>query len=680
MISVDKPWGRWVFTLWIGYATGMKMSFLRQVHRAIGPALPLVCLMVSLVVSFSISISSARGEALSLVSDEGHTWWAVPDIDQGKVRIYHHHVSWELSFREIATYDGLLVPGGLAQDKGSVWLTFNNGSIQRLRAEEATNALGFRYDSTMMLPIPGVNQGDVVVMSISAHALQPWVLLRCDSQSAVDRLDSRTRQIQSNLQPTSESPESSEPSEQADHESAKSDEAENQTSFPVYRLLVMQGTQWDHRTLPRELEDMGSSLTSAKLVWLGGDMPQLGLLTQTSTEQGQNEYALFVQSQGQWEHRELDWSFLDGHDRLPRMTNVDGQLVLVHAKGDEGYEATLIRSDRLVTLPIEDWLKNVPTLESSDSSEQSIAVPESLLQASADDRPWTMGTWHPSEGQQALAMFIAERAQRLTVREASENPGSNNTMSGDEISVPAPRLWVTAVSLQGESILDPTEVESKPVQPWEGRADTLLLICVLATSMVLTLAAWKWGAQHSGKQLPITIRLAGLLPRLVAAWIDLLPGYLLAMWVFHLSPMELSERWPPQPDGMSWAQMLPAGLTVLIYLMHTIPAEMISGRTLGKIVMGIRVVRYDGSTIRPWQAALRGVLKTFDLLIWMLLILAILNPGRQRLGDLVGRTVVVTRRKLPPGNSPGSPPGNHPGNSQSKPPGSNFNNDQNRDA
>ena len=61
-------------------------------------------------------------------------------------------------------------------------------------------------------------------------------------------------------------------------------------------------------------------------------------------------------------------------------------------------------------------------------------------------------------------------------------------------------------------------------------------------------------------------------------------------------------------------------------------------------VTGLRTTALDGSRPKRWQLLVRGLLKTLELVmsVWLLLILPVIAPHRQRLGDLVGRTVVVS--------------------------------------
>jgi uncharacterized RDD family membrane protein YckC len=86
------------------------------------------------------------------------------------------------------------------------------------------------------------------------------------------------------------------------------------------------------------------------------------------------------------------------------------------------------------------------------------------------------------------------------------------------------------------------------------------------------------------------------------------------------------------------------------------------GRTVGKLALGLRMVRDDGGAIRFRQALLRGLaFWTVDFAIWTALcgglICAAVNPMSKRIGDLMAGTIVIrTRAPRPPEPIPPVPP------------------------
>ena len=96
-----------------------------------------------------------------------------------------------------------------------------------------------------------------------------------------------------------------------------------------------------------------------------------------------------------------------------------------------------------------------------------------------------------------------------------------------------------------------------------------------------------------------------------------------------------------------WGDALFAVLAFLVFAGYDVLFEVFaSGRTPGKRLNGIRVVRVDGSPVRFLTSAVRNVLRLIDMQIFYLVgIVCILVTSRnQRLGDLAAGTLIVRER------------------------------------
>jgi uncharacterized RDD family membrane protein YckC len=73
--------------------------------------------------------------------------------------------------------------------------------------------------------------------------------------------------------------------------------------------------------------------------------------------------------------------------------------------------------------------------------------------------------------------------------------------------------------------------------------------------------------------------------------------------------------------------------------------EGLIGGTLGKLVLGMRVLREDGGKIGLQEALIRNLLRIPDAFFFYLIgVVSILtSPVKQRIGDRVARTVVVRK-------------------------------------
>jgi uncharacterized RDD family membrane protein YckC len=92
--------------------------------------------------------------------------------------------------------------------------------------------------------------------------------------------------------------------------------------------------------------------------------------------------------------------------------------------------------------------------------------------------------------------------------------------------------------------------------------------------------------------------------------------------------------------GVSLAPYLVINAVSIVYF---VIAEAAWGRSLGKLVTGLRVVRADGSPLRLVDALIRNILRPVDgLFVYLVGLIAIMCTARaQRIGDLAAHTLVV---------------------------------------
>ena len=84
----------------------------------------------------------------------------------------------------------------------------------------------------------------------------------------------------------------------------------------------------------------------------------------------------------------------------------------------------------------------------------------------------------------------------------------------------------------------------------------------------------------------------------------------------------------------------------ILTLLYFIVMEATRGATLGKMALGLRVVKTDGSPISWSESIIRNLLRIIDGLFVYLVgaILVWTSPLRQRLGDRAAKTVVIRSR------------------------------------
>lgn len=135
-----------------------------------------------------------------------------------------------------------------------------------------------------------------------------------------------------------------------------------------------------------------------------------------------------------------------------------------------------------------------------------------------------------------------------------------------------------------------------------------------------------------------SLPLAGPASRGAAVAIDLVVVVLMA-WLLSTLALLLAVV------SADWARALPVLILFLVKMLYGMVLEGFwRGQTLGKYVLGLRVVDDQGLSLRPSQVVVRNILRLVDSLpIFYLVggISMVLTRHCQRLGDLAAGTVVV---------------------------------------
>lgn len=156
----------------------------------------------------------------------------------------------------------------------------------------------------------------------------------------------------------------------------------------------------------------------------------------------------------------------------------------------------------------------------------------------------------------------------------------------------------------------------------------------------------------TGEAVSLELRLAKLPSRALAILIDAMIYAAVGLALFAV----VSAVLPGVDTALATALGLAATITLLVVVPATIET-LTRGRSVGKIALGLRVVRDDGGPIRARQAgvrALSGVFADFILTSGVgAVFCSLLNERGKRIGDVLAGTVVV-RERIPA--SPGLPP------------------------
>jgi uncharacterized RDD family membrane protein YckC len=156
----------------------------------------------------------------------------------------------------------------------------------------------------------------------------------------------------------------------------------------------------------------------------------------------------------------------------------------------------------------------------------------------------------------------------------------------------------------------------------------------------------------SGEAVELDIRIARLGSRALALLVDILAQIGLTFILATVLQIGLAVV-----GGLADGALAVAGIIVLFVVVFVgYPAlleTLLGGRTVGKLAMGLRVVRDDGGPIRFRHALTRALVRvalewpgfvlppvTWVASLWTMLI----NPQGKRLGDLMAGTIVIHER------------------------------------
>ena len=208
----------------------------------------------------------------------------------------------------------------------------------------------------------------------------------------------------------------------------------------------------------------------------------------------------------------------------------------------------------------------------------------------------------------------------------------------------------------GASAMPTHDVFAEPVRPVPG-VDFHTLQAALVLAILVTLFAFRRGSIATAIPLPPGWTPALSLQRLLGCAIDLLPFSVvfalvlgvdwpnglrqLVDWAFG---PQVGESALPEGPVLTW-WLLSAGA----YTGYSLLLELLTGRTVGKVLLRTRLLSRTGVRPSVWQILLRNIFRFLEVLppFWILGFLVVLSRNRQRVGDIFAHTLSVRRIQAP---------------------------------
>lgn len=206
--------------------------------------------------------------------------------------------------------------------------------------------------------------------------------------------------------------------------------------------------------------------------------------------------------------------------------------------------------------------------------------------------------------------------------------------------------------------------EPKPISSFSGRRPFIDSTTVSAVQMFLMFAVlsgvlvWRRNRMFSVDGLPSGLRVAGLGRRMAAHVLDILMSFPLwgpalnALWSgnmfgFSLRDVARGEVGADTTGFVFWG-MVVLGAVIGFYGMVF---EAVMATTPGKRLLGLTVVTESGDRCRLSGAIIRNLMRVVEFQLLPIVIFVFITPSRQRVGDLMARTVVV-EMPVPSGGPP----------------------------
>lgn len=143
----------------------------------------------------------------------------------------------------------------------------------------------------------------------------------------------------------------------------------------------------------------------------------------------------------------------------------------------------------------------------------------------------------------------------------------------------------------------------------------------------------------TGDGVVLEVTPVGFIARAASIGIDL-AAVVAVLWVLSATKVLSAFNFENRIISIVWAASLMVGLPTLV-------EQLTRGQSLGKRIMGLRVVRVDGGRVHPLQSIIRALAGIGEL--WLTfgivaIITSLVSSTGRRVGDLLAGTLVITTK------------------------------------
>lgn len=594
-----------------------------------------------------LSLTTHAGD-LPAASDGEHLWLTeqapAPEDDQDagpRLTIYHLPANTETYLaNKLDPIAGELMPRGLAAGDGRLLIVTNDRQITTLQPAWSELLLKWVYQKRKLTALP---EGCTLV-SLAMGERGPWALVQVQSRELLERLDHKpakpsTPTDQQILNKALGLPEDLQWDEPGEDESKEDKAKEDKTTteddieslaevvpqaqpvLPAYRLIQLRSSKWVSTPLPRGFM---VPREVALLIRPGDDRPTLlldGNSRRGSSLVRYNPVAPAPRT--------------DDADTASTPPPAWNRLATgMYLPPGRPWSADIVNGQIVIAIE-----RNRPS--------QSVTIDTFLIRG---DDAYEIGYTTLSTGDNARWALLPKQNDIGLIAAPAPTP---------EEDAPARKLptmaFLSGLSFDGQPLFS-NEQGQRQIMPiavkkpgkLEGNADLFIQILAFITAMFMMVMFYRREPQQDQLDLPDHLVLASFGRRAMGGLIDLAPGFFLASLIYDLSVTEiLLEAWPGNGVEKAFAAMRPGFIVIGVSLFHTTICEFILARSLGKIVCGMYVADLNGKPAPPAPCFGRALSRAFELFAPLMILVAVISPARQRLGDILAKTTVVMRKPEP---------------------------------